>query len=508
MTAERRGPPTLRPGDLLERRYEIEAQVGAGGMGRVFRARHVVTKGTVAIKLMDPDWEGDPTKVAFFTQEGCLAARIRDRHLIPALHFGVDEGRRFIVYDYFPGVITLAALVAERGRIPWRRVCEIAVQILYGLDALHQAGVVHCDVSLNNCLWREREGPRDEAFLIDLGCAWTRPPCPPVTGGPNAPPDQPGTVGFIAPELRDDKAADYRSDLWSVGSIMYVMLLCREIDTGEGEGEGDERLVVLSPASYLPSIPKAVSDVVMRALSGVEQRYPTAMAMAQAIHAAVAGATPRRPRVSLGAVAGSVGVVFGGFAVWASLGVAPAASSSPLADSEVVDVEGVTTETTSDLEQAGDPVAKGSSPPAGATDERQSSGSRKPSDSGGSVAPTSEDMGTAQQSKPSAPSEPVTSRRRHAVSLTKPTLTWSDVERAVQAKAAALRPCSPERYMVLGLQVDGGRARLESLDASSVELPRDKCVLDVVRGLRIRKGGPLRGVIGVKLLADRHGKQP
>jgi hypothetical protein len=117
-------------------------------------------------------------------------------------------------------------------------------------------------------------------------------------------------------------------------------------------------------------------------------------------------------------------------------------------------------------------------------------------------------MGTAQQSKPSAPSEPVTSRRRHAVSLTKPTLTWSDVERAVQAKAAALRPCSPERYMVLGLQVDGGRARLESLDASSVELPRDKCVLDVVRGLRIRKGGPLRGVIGVKLLADRHGKQP
>ena len=64
MTSERRGPPTLCPGDLLERRYEIEAQVGAGGMARVFRARDVVTKGTVAIKLMDPDWEADPTKVA------------------------------------------------------------------------------------------------------------------------------------------------------------------------------------------------------------------------------------------------------------------------------------------------------------------------------------------------------------------------------------------------------------------------------------------------------------
>ena len=499
MTAEHHGPPTLRPGDLLERRYEIEAQVGAGGMGRVFRARDVVTKGTVAIKLMDPDWEADPTKVAFFTQEGCLAARIRDRHLIPALYFGVDEGRRFIVYDYFPGVITLAALVAERGRIPWRRVCDIAVQILYGLDALHQAGVIHCDVSLNNCLWRERDGPRDEAFLIDLGCAWTRPPCPPVTGGPNAPPDQPGTTGFIAPELLDDKEADHRSDLWSVGSIMYVMLLCREIDTGEGEG--DEPLVVLSPASYLPSIPRAVSDVVMRALAGVEQRYPSAMAMAQAIHAAVDGATPRRPRAALWAGAGGVGAVSGVLAVWATLGAAPAASSAPLAASEVVDAEGVTTETTSDLGLAGDPVAKGSSPPA-ETDERESSESRKPSDSGGSVAPTGEDMGAAQQSKPSAPGEPDTSRRRHAVSPPKPTLTWSDVERAVQAKAAALRPCSPERYMVLGLQVDRrGHARLESLDASPVEPTRDKCVLDVVRGLELGEGGPLNGAVSVKLPA-------
>lgn len=502
MTTERRGPPTLRPGDLLERRYEIEAQVGAGGMGRVFRARDVVTKGTVAIKLMDPEWEADPTKVAFFTQEGCLAARIRDRHLIPALHFGVDEGRRFIVYDYLPGVATLAALVAQHGRIPWRRVCDIAVQMLYGLDALHQAGVVHGDVSLNNCLWREREGPRDEVFLIDLGCAWIRPPCPPVTGGPTAPPDQPGTLGFIAPELLDDEDADHRSDLWSVGSIMYVMLLFREIDTGEGEG--DEPLVVLSPATYLPSIPKAVSDVVMRALAGVEQRYSTAMAMAQAIHAAVAGTTPRRPRVTLWASAGgmALGAVFGVFAAWASLGAAPAASSAPLTESEVVAVEGLTTATMDPDQRAGDPsVIRGPSPLAEATDERRATASREPLDSSGSVTPADLEMGPAPPSGPSESREPVAPRRRSAVSPTRLPLTWADVERAVQAKAAELRPCSPERYMVLGLQVDRGRARLESLDASPIKLPRDKCVLDVVRGLKLRRGGPLTGVVGVKLSA-------
>ncbi len=502
MTSERRGPPTLRPGDLLGRRYEIEAQVGAGGMGRVFRARDLVTKATVAIKLMDPEWEADPTKVAFFTQEGRLAARIRDRHLIPALHFGVDEGRRFIVYDYYPGVTTLAELVAEHGRIPWQRVCDIAVQMLYGLNALHQAGVVHGDVSLNNCLWRQREGPRDEVFLIDLGCAWTRAPCPPVTGGPNAPPEQPGTLGCIAPELLADEDADHRSDLWSVGSIMYVMLLCREIDTGEGDG--DEPLVVLSPATYLPSIPKAVSDVVMRALAGIEQRYPTAMAMAQAIHAAVAGAPPRRPRVSLwaGAGGGAPGVGLGVLTAWAGLGAAPAASSLPLAESEVVAVEGVTTDTTTDLGQGGgDPSARGPSPPAKATDDRRATESRDPSDFGGSVIPTNLEMGPAPQSEPSASSEPVAPRRRRVVRPTEPTLTWAEVESAVKAKAAELRPCSSERYMVLGLQVDGGRARLESLDASSVELPRDQCVLKVVRGLQFRQGDPLKGVVGVKLPA-------
>ena len=496
MTSERRGPPALCPGDLLERRYELEAQVGAGGMARVFRARDVVTKGTVAIKLMDPDWEADPTKVAFFTQEGCLAARIRDRHLIPALHFGVDAGRRFIVYDYLPGVTTLAALVAERGRLPWRRVCDIAVQILYGLDALHQAGVIHGDVSLNNCLWREREGPRDEVFLIDLGCAWTRPPCPPVTGGPDAPPDQPGTLGFTAPELLDDEDADHRSDLWSVGSRMYVLLLCREID--RGEGEGDEPLVVLSPASYLPSIPTAVSDVVMRALSGVEQRYPNAMAMAQAIHAAVAGATPRKPRGTLraGACGVAIGSVLGVFAARASLGAAPAASSVPPVHSELVDVEGVPPNTTTEPGRGvGDRTAEGSNPLAAeATDERRSTASGEPTASGLEMGPA------PQKSGPSESGEPVSPRRRPAVGPTRP--PWADVERVVQAAAVKLRPCSPEPYMVLGLRVHHGRAQLESLDASPVERVRDKCVLDVVRGLKFRNGGLVTGTVGVKLTRE------
>jgi len=216
-----------RAGDLLEGRYELEAQLGAGGTARVFRARDLITKASVAIKIMDPGREQDPEAVAFFGQEGRLAARIRDPHLVPALHFGIDEGRHFIVYDYLPGSAPLSEQ-AENGRIAPRRVCGMALQILSALDTLHRAGVVHGDVSLNNCLWREREGHRDEVRLCDLGCAWVRLPGLVVSGGPTAPSDSRGTPYYTAPEIMSEEAGDHRADLWSVGAMMYALLTMRE----------------------------------------------------------------------------------------------------------------------------------------------------------------------------------------------------------------------------------------------------------------------------------------
>src|SRR5262249_8036723 len=127
----------LRPGDLLEGRYELEVPLGAGGTARVFRALDRVTKAIVAGKVMDPELGATDT-VAYSTEEARLAARIRDPHLIAALHFGEDAGRRFIVFDYMVGAVPLSVL-AERGRLPARRVCVVALQILYGLQALHRA---------------------------------------------------------------------------------------------------------------------------------------------------------------------------------------------------------------------------------------------------------------------------------------------------------------------------------------------------------------------------------
>ena len=481
MPSERCDLPNLRPGDLLERRYEIEAPLGAGGTGRVFRARDLVTKGTVAIKLMDPEWEADPTKVAFFAQEGRLAARIRDRHLIAAWHFGLDAGRRFIVYDYMPGAAPLAEL-AEEGRLPWRRVCNIAVQILYGLDALHQAGIVHGDVSPNNCLWRERKGQRDEIFLIDLGQAWTRPPCPPMTDGPIAPPEEPGTEGYRAPEVVHAEEYDHRSDLWSVGAVMYAMLLFREVD--RGEDDGDELLQVVPPAIYLPTVPQAISDVVMRALAGVDQRYPSAMAMADAIQTAVASADlSRRRGVPVWASVGGMVLagVLGVFATWTSMAAAPAPPQEPMAD----------------VKKPNHAINDSANPPRAAPTPTVSE-LGAPEDADLPATPPNSDA-SVQVPSPSTNTPPAAPQTRRAERV----LTWSAVERLVNAKAAELRPCSTERFMALGLRVEGGRATLESLDATPVERPRDDCAVDVVKRLRFAKGGPLVGVVGVKLPAPR-----
>ena len=270
-------------GDLLEGRYELEAPLGAGGTARVFRAIDLVTKAIVAIKIMDAGREQDPEALAYFRQEGRLAARIRDPHLVPALHFGVDEGRHFIVYDYLPGSVPLSVL-ADLGRVAPRRVCKLVLQVLYALDTLHGASVVHGDVSLNNCLWRERDGGRDEVRLCDLGSAWARSPCSAVSGGPTKASDSRGTPYCTAPELMLAEDGDHRADLWSVGAMMYTLMTMRDVDLGDPE----DPFGIPPPTLLVPKIPQAISDVVMRALASVDERYPSATAMIEAVCAVLA----------------------------------------------------------------------------------------------------------------------------------------------------------------------------------------------------------------------------
>ena len=476
----------MSAGDLLEGRYELEAQLGAGGTARVYRARDLVTKATVAIKLMEAGREKDPEAVAYFSQEGRLAARIRDPHLVPALHFGVDEDRHFIVYDYLPGTSPLSEL-AEKGRVAPKRVCEMVLQVLYALDTLHRANVVHGDVSLSNCLWRERDGGRDEVRLCDLGCAWVRSPCIVVSGAPAEPSEHRGTAYYTAPEIENEEAGDHRADLWSVGAMMYALMTMRDVDLGDPE----EPLEIPPPVLLVPRIPRAISDVVMRALAPAEQRYLSAGDMIAAIRAALVMPMARRG-VPLWASIAGMGLAAGlaTFASLASLADAPPGIRPPELETPSAPVAGSDLPAMSDVGEAGS-VAVGLLPAA----------MMAPADAPLVVPPPPEP--TPPPSEPTPTAAPIPAKPAPAKSSPpRPVVvTWTTVERALKAKAAALRPCSSDEFIALGLRVANGRAKLESLDGDPAELPRDRCAADVVSELRFAKGDEITGVVGVRLPA-------
>lgn len=295
--------------NVLDSRYQLHKQLGSGGQGRVFRGLDLHTGAPVAIKILDED--RSPEAVARFEQEGRLAARIRDPHLIAALHFGVSEGRRYIVYEYLAGVAPVTTLLAL-GRLDPFLVCDLALQLLGALDALHEAGVAHLDLAPPNCLWRERSSGRVEVFLADLGSAAAMVP---VTGGPHRTSEPVGTVFYMAPEMLEGRPVDHRADLWSLGALMYRLLLGHNVN----RGNEDEPLEVPPPAMLVPKIPQAISDVVMTALAPVERRFSSAVEMAEAIDAAMSERPPITVRVPR-RTGMSVRAGIGGMALTAGLG--------------------------------------------------------------------------------------------------------------------------------------------------------------------------------------------
>ena len=262
------------PPRVLDGRYQIDAPLGAGGQGRVFRGRDLETKRVLALKLLEEGAERDPELLARFVQEGRLAARIRDPHLLAALHFGIADGQRYIVYDYIPGAVPVTTLV-EEGRMEASIVCDLALQLLDVLSTLHKADVVHQDVAEENILWCRRPSGRIELYLIDLGSASST-----ISGGRRPARSPVGHDNFMAPEMVDGGACDHRVDLWSVGALMYVLLTSRYVDYGTVE----EPLEIPSPALLVPSIPRPLSDVVMHALDKREHRFASAEDMIAAIH--------------------------------------------------------------------------------------------------------------------------------------------------------------------------------------------------------------------------------
>jgi eukaryotic-like serine/threonine-protein kinase len=270
----------------------VERRVAEGGIGVVYAASPVAPSpggAPLAIKVLQPRHAGDAGITRRFEREAEHALRLRHPHVVSALGTGrLDDGRPFFAMDLLEGA-TLGALVRSRGPLPIARGLRLADQILAGLEALHEARLVHRDLSPDNVFVTGGAGDHEgSAVILDLGFAQE----PGVDMGDGVTPDSPGslvgTLAFMAPEQATrGRAITERSDLFAAAVLLYYTF------SGKLPFRGQDPLDVLVSvvrAAPVPlrrvrrAAPAALGEVLGRALAKhPDARYADAREMRAAL---------------------------------------------------------------------------------------------------------------------------------------------------------------------------------------------------------------------------------
>jgi serine/threonine protein kinase len=271
-------------GKTVAGRYSLVRLLGDGGMGAVYKAEDNVLRRFVALKLLHSAAAANPATVERFLREAQAAASIGHPNVIDILDFGDAEGKPYLVMEYLRGR-SLAEVLHAEGPMTVRRACVIATHALAGLQAAHDRGILHRDLKPANLMLTHRYGDRSFVKLLDFGFA--------ALLSENASPDRSltpartlvGTPAYAAPErLRGDDRRDARTDLYSLGVVLFEMLAgVRPFDAGSFADLA--RKVQNDPPPplrlYRPDAPEALERVVFRALSKtLEDRFPKAEAFA------------------------------------------------------------------------------------------------------------------------------------------------------------------------------------------------------------------------------------
>ncbi len=270
--------------------YRILDSIGAGGIGPVYRARDTRHGRTVAVKVADERVTRDPERRRQFLADARAAADLSHPNIAGVYEVGEDQGHLFLAMEYVPGN-ALRALIGGRPLNP-RRAIDIAIQVADALAEGHAAGIVHGDLRPDTILLT----PKGHAKLLDFGLsAWTR-------GGaerraaPTAADRELGTVAgtlaYLSPEQAIGSAIDSRTDIFSLGVILFEMF------TGRPPFAGSRLSALLLQIAQAPApvpsevsalLPADVDPIVARALAkSFDQRYEAAATMAGELRAVAA----------------------------------------------------------------------------------------------------------------------------------------------------------------------------------------------------------------------------
>ena len=222
----------MKVGQLVAGRYDLEEQVGTGGMSSVFRARDTVLERQVAIKVLHEHFARDPEYVERFRREARAIAQLSHPNIVTVIDRGEFEGRQYIVFEHVPGE-TLKDVILREGALPVARALALTHQVARALALAHEAGIVHRDVKPQNVLLGEEAA----AKVTDFGIARALD----VDEGLTETGTMLGTSDYISPEQASGEPVDERSDQYSLGAVLYELL------TGEVPYPGQSSMAVAMP---------------------------------------------------------------------------------------------------------------------------------------------------------------------------------------------------------------------------------------------------------------------
>jgi eukaryotic-like serine/threonine-protein kinase len=292
-------------GAVLDGRYEVLRRVGAGGMAVVYEVRRLGLERRMAIKVLLPELAENPVNVKRFIREARAASAIEHENIVDIVDFGSTDSRPvYFVMEYLEGV-DLKVFLRQRGRLPWPLCRDIAVEIIEALQAAHALGIVHRDVKPANCfILPSDESGRPRVKVLDFGIAKVLAESEAMTRVPTIAGKVIGTVAYISPDQAYGRDVDARSDIYSLGIMLYEFL------TGTVPFRGSNPFAILAahvntPPEPLrtvePTVPEPVEAIVLRCLAKKrEDRFESMLALREALGAVddVGRTTVARPRTA------------------------------------------------------------------------------------------------------------------------------------------------------------------------------------------------------------------
>lgn len=288
---------------VLDGQYQMEALLGKGGMGAVYRARHILLGDRVAIKVLPPEVRNNAEWLRRFRREGQAARRFRHNNAVTVYDLRTAaDGTIYMVMEYVEGH-TLDVAIKTRGRFPAAEALEILTPILSVLDTAHSMGVVHRDLKPENIMIGTAENGPPVVKLLDLGIAKLREIAGAENSGNTAltmAGQVLGTPYYMSPEQwgeipRDgNEEIDGRADLYSLGLVFYEMIMGRRCFSGNTLHELRREHVATRPKplhEVAPDVPRAFSDAIERATAKDRgDRQATAAILASELRAALESA--------------------------------------------------------------------------------------------------------------------------------------------------------------------------------------------------------------------------